>query len=164
MNTALAKQWSDVVMVASPPADATPDTLAIIDEVVTPEQFFTPAERSRIAWTPERRLLLAVLEDAVAMFFRYRNDPSTRGKRLFRETQAWFAATDRASLGAFESICDHLNLDADYLRLGLRRLAPPSAEKVVSLHRLPRRPQSGRRHLTVVPNPDVHNQQRHIWR
>jgi hypothetical protein len=141
MNTALAEQWFDVLMFAAPPADLVPDKIAIVNEVVTPEQFFTPAERSRIAWTPERRLLLAVLEDAVAMFFRYRNDPSTRGKRLFRETQAWFASTDQTSLGAFEFICDHLNLDADYIRLGLRRLPQANAEKVVSLHRLLRRPQ-----------------------
>ena len=154
MNTALAKSWSDVVMAASPPVDPAPDTLAIVNEVVTPEQFFTPAERSRIAWTPERRLLLAVLEDAVAMFLHYRSDLSTRGKRLFRETEAWFAATDRTSLCSFESICDHLNLDADYLRQGLRRLSAPSAEQVLSLHKLLRRPQLGKRHLTVVPDPD----------
>ena len=154
MSTALAEQWPDAPMVAAPPADPAPDTIAIVDEVVTPEQFFTPAERSRIAWTPERRLLLAVLEDAVAMFFRYRTDPSTRGKRLFRETQAWFAATDRTSLGAFASICDHLNLDADYIRRGLRRPPKANAEEVVSLHRLLRRPQSGRPHLAMVPGPD----------
>jgi hypothetical protein len=134
--------------------DLAPDNLAIVDEVVTPEQFFTPAERSRIAWTPERRLLLAVLEDAVAMFFRYRNDPSTRGKRLFRETQAWFASTNRTSVGAFEFICEHLNIDADYLRLGLRRLPPSNAGKGGSMQRMLRRPQSGRPHLTVVPDPD----------
>ena len=154
MNTALAKQWSDVLMFAAPPAESAPDMIAIVNEVVTPEQFFPPAERSRIAWTPERRLLLAILEDAVALFFRYRTDPSTRGKRLFRETQAWFASTDRTSLAAFESVCDHLNLDADYIRGGLRRLPEANAQKVVSLYRLLRRPQSGRHHLTGVPEPN----------
>ena len=43
MNTALAEPWSDALMVAAPPADPAPDTIAIVDEVVTPEQFFTPA-------------------------------------------------------------------------------------------------------------------------
>ncbi|MBM4258826.1 MAG: hypothetical protein FJ147_23355 [Deltaproteobacteria bacterium] len=152
MDTALADQWSDALLFAAPAADPAPDKIAIVDEVVTPEQFFTPAERSRVAWTPERRLLLAVLEDAVAMFFRYRTDRSTRGKRLFRETQAWFATTNRTALGDFEFICDHLNLDADYIRAGLRRLPEAPAEKAVSLYRLLRRPQSGRHHLTVVPD------------
>jgi hypothetical protein len=154
MNTALAESWPDVVLVAALPVGPAPDRIAIVDEVVTPEQFFTPAERSRIAWTPERRLLLAVLEDAVSMFFRYRADPSTRGKRLFRETQAWFASTDRTSVGAFEIICEHLSIDADYLRLGLRRLSPSSAGKERSMYRMLRRPRYGRQHLTAVPDPD----------
>jgi hypothetical protein len=68
MNTALAEQWSDALLFAALPAEPAPDKLAIVDEVVTPEQFFTPAERSRIAWTPERRLLLAVLEDGSLCF------------------------------------------------------------------------------------------------
>lgn len=92
------------------------------EEILTPEQFFLPAADSSAAWTGERRLLFAVLQDAVDMFFRYRRSQTIRGQRLFRETVTWFLATDRSWLCSFESICDHLGLDADYIRLGLKRL------------------------------------------
>ena len=106
MSVALAEHWSTVLRAALPPAEPSA-VISVTEEVITPEQFFTPAARSRMTWTPERRLLLAVLEDAVAMYLRYRKDPSTRGKRLFRETQDWFASTDRTSLCAFETICEY---------------------------------------------------------
>ncbi len=68
----------------------------------------------------ERRLMLAVLGDAVDCYRRGRGarDPVTR--LLFDETRAWVESTDRRALFSFESICDALDVDADYLRRGLR--------------------------------------------
>jgi hypothetical protein len=117
-------------MLAAPPTDPEAATsLAVAEEILVPEQFFTSSAHSQVSWTPERRLLLAVLEDAAAMFIRYCNDHTTRGKRLFRETREWFASTDRTSLCAFETICDYLNLDAEYIRLGLRWLLTANAAR-----------------------------------
>lgn len=92
------------------------------DEVLTPEQFFLPASDSLATWTGERRLLLAILQDAVDTFFRYRLSQTVRGRRLFRETVQWFLEKDQAWLCSFESICAHLGFDADYIRLGLKRV------------------------------------------
>lgn len=92
------------------------------EEVLTPEQFFSPATDSRRHWTGERRLLLAVLQNAVDEFLRYRDARTTRGRRLFRETQDWFWSRERTYLCAFETICAYLHLDADYIRRGLVRL------------------------------------------
>jgi hypothetical protein len=58
------------------------------EEILTPAQFFTSATDTAIAWSGERKLSLAVLRDAVDSFFRYRNDPTTRGQRLFRTLPA----------------------------------------------------------------------------
>jgi hypothetical protein len=152
MNAALAERWPAVTMLATPPTDPEAVTpLAVAEEILVPAQFFTAAAHSQVSWTPERRLLLAVLEDAVVMFIRYFNDHTTRGKRLFRETQGWFASTDRTSLCAFETICDHLNMDAEYIRLGLRRLPTAKVARAMPLHRLLRRPQPAERHLAAVP-------------
>jgi hypothetical protein len=151
MNVAFVENWSPLLRVAPSPADSLASRSSVSEEVITPEQFFTPADRSGATWTPERRLLLAVLEDAVVMYLRYRNNFSTRGKRLFRETQKWFDSQDRTSLCAFESICDHLNFDADYLRLGLRRLPRLRSETPVSLNNLLRHARRTQRRLTVVP-------------
>src|SRR5437867_3624326 len=41
-------------------------------------------------------------------------DPATR--LLFDETRAWPESTDRRAVFSFESICDCLDIDADYLR------------------------------------------------
>jgi len=73
----------------------------------------------------ERRLMLAVLGDAVDCYRRGRGtrDPATR--LLFDETRAWVESTDRRALFSFESICDALNIDADYLRRGLRQRRAP---------------------------------------
>jgi hypothetical protein len=73
----------------------------------------------------ERRLMLAVLGDAVDCYRRGRRarDPATR--LLFDETRAWLESTDRRALFSFESICDALDIDADYLRRGLRQRQAP---------------------------------------
>ena len=73
----------------------------------------------------ERRLMLAVLGDAVDCYRRGRGarDPETR--LLFNETRAWLESTDRTATFSFESICDALDIDADYLRRGLRQQRAP---------------------------------------
>jgi len=73
----------------------------------------------------ERRLMLAVLGDAVDCYRRGRGarDPATRV--LFNETRAWLESTDRRATFSFVSICDALDIDADYLRRGLRQPRAP---------------------------------------
>ena len=73
----------------------------------------------------ERRLMLAVLRDAVDCYRRGRRarDPATR--LVFAEARAWLESTDRCVVFSFESICDVLDIDADYLRRGLRQRRAP---------------------------------------
>lgn len=120
------------------------------EEILTPAQFFTSATDTALAWNGERKLLLAVLRDAVESFFRYRNDSTTRGQRLFRETHDWFWATERSWLCSFVNICDQLHLDAGYLLRGLRRYYDPEAVSAASPPRQRRRTRHGGAHLTVV--------------
>lgn len=107
-------------------------------EVILPEQFFRPAPDSFASWTGERRLLFAVLDDALGSFLKHRCDRSRRGQRLFRETVEWFWSTDQQWLYSFENICQHLNFDADYIRVGLRRLEETDGRDLTSLLFLPR--------------------------
>ena len=120
------------------------------EEVLTPEQFFPSAKDSAIEWSGERKLLLAVLRDAIDSFFRYMRDSTTRGKRLFRETHDWFWSTDRQWLCSFENICDHLHMDADYIRGGLKRYYDPLAFSAMPLPVQRRRTRRVNSHLTVV--------------
>jgi hypothetical protein len=63
---------------------------------------------------PERRLMLAVLEDAIRTLLLARRTAVPR-KRLLREL-AWVESTSQTEPFAFESICDVLGLDSGYLR------------------------------------------------
>jgi len=63
---------------------------------------------------PERRLMLAVLEDAIRTLLLARRTAVPR-KRLMREL-AWVESTSQTEPFAFESICDVLGLDPGYLR------------------------------------------------
>src|SRR4029453_7058120 len=68
---------------------------------------------------PERRLFLAVLEDAGITFQRYATSARRRGQRLFRETEEWIVSDDTCSACSFQNVCDVLGFDSQYLRQGL---------------------------------------------
>ena len=110
-----------------------------------PSQFFWPATESHAHWSGSRRLMLSVLQDALTTWYRYRRDSSTRGQRLFRETQDWFWSADRSWLYAFENVCTHLDLDPDSIRERLvsrrttraRGRKPTLRRHPLSSHRLP---------------------------
>jgi hypothetical protein len=71
--------------------------------------------------TAERRLMLAILSDAVWCFQRYCTATSAPGRRLFREAERWLLLRDWGWTFSFERICEALDLDASNLRQGLKR-------------------------------------------
>src|SRR5262249_6875160 len=71
---------------------------------------------------PEMGLMLAVLEEAVATFQHQLGADARRGRRLFREADEWFRSADTSGTFAFESVCDVLGLDPEFVRRGLARL------------------------------------------
>lgn len=64
----------------------------------------------------ERQLMLAVLADAVRSYVGNRGARDREARVLFRETLAWFTSPDRTTLFSFESICDALDIEPDYVR------------------------------------------------
>jgi hypothetical protein len=96
-------------------------------EVVLPTQFFTGLRSA--AHEGERRLLLAVLEDAVHCFRTHLFAQDNRRRRLFREAQEWLMSEDRQYDFSFENICDCLELNAAYIRQGLHRWAHAAASQ-----------------------------------
>ena len=66
-------------------ATATPTgTDGLEPELVLPEQFSVGA-RSDASLLPEKRLMLAVLEDAVLVYRKHARSPHAAGRRLFAE-------------------------------------------------------------------------------
>lgn len=77
------------------------------------------ASRKRTTLEPERELMLAVLEDAVACYQRHLLATSGAGKILFREAEEWISNRRNNWEFSFESICETLGLSANYIRKGL---------------------------------------------
>ncbi|MGH7772498.1 MAG: hypothetical protein ACREQA_09720 [Candidatus Binatia bacterium] len=85
-----------------------------------PAQYFERNKKKTYAM-PERRLLLAVLEDAVCCFQKYFLAPDKRGKILFKEAESWIFDDDDSGVFSYGNVCDILEIDADYLSRGLLR-------------------------------------------
>jgi hypothetical protein len=87
-------------------------------DILLPNQYFAAFRRGR-AVEGERRLMLAVLEDAVDSYRKHALARDPREQACFDEAREWFLSTDRSWLFAFENICDVLEMNAEYLRSGL---------------------------------------------
>ena len=118
-------------------------------EVILPSQFFstTPVASEQ----PERRLMLAVLQDAVATLLKHAGSARSGPRRLVREAEQWIFTHNADWPFSFENICNALNLDAAALREGLRHRDGGGAARVVALP-IGRRV-VGERHRVSVPRP-----------
>ena len=90
-----------------------PDSLA-------PAQFFSNVRRKTLV-EPERKLGLAILEDAIDCFQDNVLVSTGKGKNLFEDAQQWFLAENSDWLFSFRNVCELLAIDPDYLRTGLMR-------------------------------------------
>jgi hypothetical protein len=88
-----------------------PDTLL-------PDQFMDTFRRKSYL-EPEKKLMLAVLEDAIACYQKYVFARDGKGRALFQETEEWILEKNADWLFSFASVCDTLGFDPDYLREGL---------------------------------------------
>ena len=91
--------------------------LELPPETVLPTQWHRAMSDASLV--PEKRLLLAILEEAVATVQRYVVAERRRGRRLYREAEAWVLSDDVSWPCTFRRICDALGIDPDYLREGV---------------------------------------------
>jgi len=82
-------------------------------------QYFATCCTKRLE--PEKSLMLAVLQDAVACFQRYVFPRNRRERTLFNETEDWICDENSDYLFSFENICEVLKFNPKYLRGGLFR-------------------------------------------
>jgi mannose-1-phosphate guanylyltransferase len=85
-------------------------------EIVLPVQQLVQRSSDDV---PEKRLMLAILDDAVRSFQGLRLARRNRHRRLFNDAKDWLSSTDTGWPFSFERICQVLELDASYLRRGL---------------------------------------------
>ncbi len=72
--------------------------------------------------SPEKRLLIAVLDDAVQLFLAGIRPRRFGDLRHFKEVGDWIMASGGDELFSFDTICNLLGLDPAYLRSGLEKL------------------------------------------
>ncbi len=69
----------------------------------------------------EKRLMLALLENVMEDFQKYVLATDKKGKKLFNAAEEWILETDSPSFFSFNNICEHLELNPEYMRKGFIR-------------------------------------------
>lgn len=87
-------------------------------DLLLPLQFFT-ALRGRTQGDAQRRLMIAVLEDAIECFQKCVAAKDNRSRQLGVEAEEWFLADDHDWLFSFVNVCENLEIDPEFLRRGL---------------------------------------------
>lgn len=94
--------------------------------IILPSQYFG----SRRRLTPEQRLMIAVLQDAIDCVAKYRYAKDYRGRRLFHEATRWLLAEQTDWPYSFECICGVLDLDTSAVRRAVGLLERQSVLRV----------------------------------
>ena len=75
--------------------------------------------QGRPAETPERRLVAAILRDAIDCYVRDCFTKDRHKKRSFREAEEWFFRGDDFGVFSLENVCGILGIDPGYVRRSL---------------------------------------------
>jgi hypothetical protein len=106
---------------------------SLFEPDVLSSHYFESLHR-RTSLEPEKKLMLAVLEDGIRCFQDNVTAQSGTRRRLFEDAEEWILKQDRKWLFSFENICDALGINPTYMR---RRLIQSKPKK------LPTRPGAG---------------------
>ena len=108
---------------AREPASFTPDerigSLFQPDTVLS-AQYFDNLRRKTL-FEPEKRLMLAILEDGIRCYLENLYASGAKRKRVFEDAAAWIIETDGDWVFSFDHVCDALGLNPEYVRQGLLR-------------------------------------------
>ncbi|MFN8642963.1 MAG: hypothetical protein U0802_15400 [Candidatus Binatia bacterium] len=88
-------------------------------DALLPAQFYA-AFRGGSGVRGEKRLMLAVLEDALDCFQKDAVARDGHGQQLFDEAHQWIVSNDRGWFFSYENICETLEINPEYLRRGLQ--------------------------------------------
>ena len=121
-----------------------PDTLL-------PDQYLDTFRR-KLYLEPEKKLMLAVLEDAIACFQKYVSAGEGKGKALFLEAETWVETRDGEGVFSFESVCEVLGLAPEYLRRGMKEWKTRAIAQTMQakVYQLALRPETRRRRMAAV--------------
>ena len=94
------------------------------------------APRGAALAEPERRLMLALLTDAIVCFRRLVASALREERSLLEETERWFRSDDRLWPGSFVNVCEAIGIVPEPLRRAiLRSKGTPTASEARTTRR-----------------------------
>jgi hypothetical protein len=110
----------------------------LIPDALMPGQYYEGVRRDDPATGAIKRLMLAVLEDALRCLQTCAKSPTLIHRRMFFEAETWIS--DRTTRGpfAFEAICEAFGIEPNRMRDGIREWCLQLSSGMNS-HRLTRR-------------------------
>lgn len=121
-----------------------------VGDSFTPEQW---ADQNIPNLTPEKNLLLAILQDVISLRLKLRDKTDQYSVRILREAEEWIVS-DATRWGSFRHCATHLGFDVSYLRRGFQRqISGASKVKIATI-----RPYAGR-HTQRVTKPAEHGRE-----
>jgi hypothetical protein len=82
------------------------------------QQYLDTVRRSE-PLEPEKALLVAILEDAIHTYRKYRTARQRAGKKRFCEAEEWIMGGGNDWIFSFHNVCELLSLNPDYIRRGV---------------------------------------------
>ncbi len=105
-------------------------------DVLASNQFNAILKGSHIP-DPERRLMVAILEDAVSCLSKDPRRCPRPDRKSFEEARSWINANDTEGwVFSFTNVCETLGFDPTYLRRGLNRWTALSENSAAETPRL----------------------------
>ena len=105
-------------------------------DVLAANQFHAVLKSSHVP-DAERRLMVAILEDAVSCLTRDPRRCARPQRKSFEEAHSWINANDAESwVFSFTNVCETLGFDPAYLRRGLNRWSALSGSSAAPRPRL----------------------------
>jgi hypothetical protein len=93
----------------------------VVPDLITPTQYFDSRRRDHRD-DPVRRLMMAVLQDAIRCYRDGANSRSALKRKNFVEVNEWFCDDLGNGPFSFLVVCEILEIVPEYLRLGLAQL------------------------------------------
>jgi len=88
-------------------------------DTILPTQFYSLFKNSQYR-EPERRLMVAILEDAVSCLSADQRRCNLKQRKQYEEAKAWVTADEESEwIFSFKNICEVLGMNPSYLRRGL---------------------------------------------
>ena len=96
-------------------------SFATAPDILTPAQWYAGVHGDEPRFHGVKQLMLAVLVDALRCLQTCASARTVTHRRRLAEAEAWIADRNAQGPFTFETVCEALGIDANYLRTGVRK-------------------------------------------